>query len=190
MTRFEKKQIKDIELSNNSGKQMKIRMGFVSNSSSSSFVIALEEFPRSAKEIQKVLFGDRKNLMSSYEDRESEFTCEEAAQRVYSDIVSSKIPLTYEELLEECDDLGYDNKLYNSKKFQIKSESGKIEIDYAAIQEEINKRSKVIVDKFVQQNKGKFFYEFTYGDENGAFESALEHSDIFSNVPNITMSRH
>lgn len=169
---------------------MKIRMGFVSNSSSSSFIIAIEKIPRSAKEIQDLLFGDQKSLILEYEDRESRFTCEEAAQRIYSDIVSSKVPLTYEELLDECDDIGYDSRLYDHKKFQIKDENGKSNIDYSAIQREIRKRSKIVVDEFVQKNKGKFFYEFTYGDENGAFESALEHSNIFNKVPNITMSRH
>jgi hypothetical protein len=41
---------------------MKIRIGFVSNSSSSSFIVAFRNKPKTVEEIKKLMFGDRRTF--------------------------------------------------------------------------------------------------------------------------------
>lgn len=47
---------------------MKIRKGFVSNSSSSSFIVSLDRKPESARELQRVLFGSEECFNHPYEN--------------------------------------------------------------------------------------------------------------------------
>ena len=45
---------------------MKIRNGFVSNSSSSSFIVAFPEKPKSAEHVRKMMFGDETDFPNPY----------------------------------------------------------------------------------------------------------------------------
>ena len=47
---------------------MKIRQGFVSNSSSSSFIVLFPHAPKSAEEVKEILFSDEKLYGSPYSD--------------------------------------------------------------------------------------------------------------------------
>ena len=69
---------------------MKMRSGFVSNSSSSCFVIALEKVPATEKELQKLLFGEKNAYSDPYEEDKT-YTAEEVTSVVWNDI---KEPLT------------------------------------------------------------------------------------------------
>jgi hypothetical protein len=44
--------------------------------------------------------------------------------------------------------------------------------------------------KFKQENKGKKIVILSYGDENGSFDSVMEHGEIFRNVNHIQVSHH
>ena len=45
-------------------------------------------------------------------------------------------------------------------------------------------------DEFMKELKGKLFFRFSYGDEDGAYYSALEHGDLFENLSHICISHH
>jgi len=55
---------------------MKIRNGFVSNSSSSSFIVVWDKQPESAEEIRKILFGDAKYHTAYNDDVSTELMSE------------------------------------------------------------------------------------------------------------------
>ena len=50
---------------------MKVRAGFVSNSSSSAFLIALPHMPKSAEELKDMMFGDKKVWIGPYMGKHS-----------------------------------------------------------------------------------------------------------------------
>lgn len=66
---------------------MKIRNGFVSNSSSSSFLLKIPFVPTSEKDVEKLLFGDNPPILLTYYDDEA-IPSRLVANRIYKDIIS------------------------------------------------------------------------------------------------------
>lgn len=77
---------------------MKIRTGFVSNSSSSSFVVAFPRKPESIADIKEFLFGDR-DADGSVTYYDYNVTMDEVARQVFNDMQS--VAMTTEEITEE-----------------------------------------------------------------------------------------
>jgi hypothetical protein len=75
---------------------MKCRSGFVSNSSSSSFIIPLEEKPGSIEETAEILFGTTDGTFIGYSGPVDYITL---AERVYWDIRNAR-PLTKDDLAD------------------------------------------------------------------------------------------
>jgi len=76
---------------------MKMRIGFVSNSSSSSFLIGLKNKPKTKTELRTLMFGDMDGEVSIYD---LEMSIPEVVERVFSDLRDVK-PLTEAEVLKE-----------------------------------------------------------------------------------------
>jgi hypothetical protein len=162
---------------------MKIRNGFVSNSSSSSFVVAFPKKPDNAEEVQYILrlgehvvaYGE---VMHGYD----------AALRVYQDILlqkaNNKEEITesmeefYETEIEARRQLGLDEDCFSPISTKDLNRANKL----------VKKINKDKVDKFLKENEGSEIYCFHYSDNDG--ESVLEHGDIFNSVPNNVRSNH
>ena len=84
---------------------MKIRNGFVSNSSSSSFIIPIKDIPSSVEDLQEMMFGDASEIdyMYNWDDENVKLETRVMAEIVYKDIVESAA-LTTEELLDIATD--------------------------------------------------------------------------------------
>ena len=89
---------------------MKIRSGFVSNSSSSSFVVVLEKRPESPEEIKEVLF---KNIESiTYYDYVK--STKEISERIFNDIKNFEKNSKYliENIINGLDEWGWRYEQY------------------------------------------------------------------------------
>ena len=84
---------------------MKVRNGFVSNSSSSSFLVALPDDPKNVEDVRKMFFPDQK-LYDIYENEYmNEYTtygilCERLLQSIEA---YKKLNMTTEEMILEFD---------------------------------------------------------------------------------------
>jgi hypothetical protein len=93
---------------------MKIRNGFVSNSSSSSFIVGFKRKPKTVAELKTLLFGDAEH-MTMYDYT---ISTQDAAQQVFNDL-KGKRPLTKEKMLNTLNSgyfPGYPHMDYRSDK--------------------------------------------------------------------------
>jgi hypothetical protein len=161
--------------------RLKIRTGFVSNSSSSAFVVALDEIPHSQAELRKMLFDDKQTI---YEG----FPVDQVVKTVFNDLMN-QTPMEKDEVIKEFQS-GYIPGRpafphYDSKLPQ--KEQNKLWRDH---EKECDKYGEKVAKEFNAKNKKRFFFRFHYSDNDGAYGSALEHGGLFDNVPNYSISHH
>lgn len=183
---------------------MKIRTGFVSNSSSSNFIVAFPRVPKSAKEVQKILFGNELLFDGAYD--EGRTNTEEIAKTVWGDIKPQK------RWSEKFRNVNISNAVAGGWSDGVNIENFKIipdcitkaeyngetiitakpreQVDWDKYNEACEKEQKKVVDNLLEHWEGKTIYVFTYGDEGGAYESILEHGGIFDSLPHRQISCH
>lgn len=161
---------------------MKIRHGFVSNSSSSSFIVAIDHKPVDANDLMGMLFPNMsEDSLHEYDlwDRTESHTIKEISEAVFNDLSTdaSKIADAFNGWIQgapDCDDFRKADGMIDWDRYQI--ESDKYQEQYA----------KDVISKY----KGKFVFTVTYADEDGSFGCFMEHSDIFENVSHERISKH
>lgn len=160
---------------------MKTRNGFVSNSSSSSFVVGFkkDQLPKNAEEMRKLLYGELKEV-----GEWGEFiSTERLAKRVWEDFEKQE-PATPEVIMENlCSrdylDLDYDD---------FKTEDDRIDFDAYHLEQEILANKET--ERIIKENPNLVFYVFSYSDGDGSFCSNLEHCGTFDKLFNIRISHH
>jgi len=191
---------------------VRIRNGFVSNSSSSSFIIFVDKKPRTIKETQKLFLGDDAIYPDPYYDPTSAYfkdipagyPAEEVAADIFEDLKDQK-PMTIEELAEELgsgylpDDappLWYSSDVKHVKKVfgmvepqyeDFKKEDG--EYDWQASQKASEDFQKKVAEKLIKEFPNKEIYRLNYADDT-SYGSALEHGTLFDRVEHYRISQH
>ena len=184
---------------------MKIRAGFVSNSSSSMFVVAFPRVPKSAKEVKEILFGNSNTFENPYD--EGSTPTEDIAKTVWGDIQPQRKwtkkhrdTKVYEAIANGWYEgqPKYENfalpsppsvsTIVNGK--TVVTERRRVETDYKAYEEACTKAASKIVDKLLDNWKNKTIYVFSYGDDGGSYYSVLEHGGIFNTLPHKQISYH
>lgn len=168
---------------------MKTRNGFISNSSSSSFVIALDKKPASIDDIYTI-FGLEKGGVYHGPYSKGAFPNDQVAQSLFNEITG---PLDKKELSEE---FRYDHDV-NMDDFRtqgkIRLEGGKAykePYDWDAYEKACKESSMKKNKQFVDRHPGKLFFNATYTDNEGAFGCAMEHGHIWNRVPHCKISHH
>ena len=197
---------------------MKIRNGFVSNSSSSSFLVAFPREPKSVEDVKEMLFvkgqNDYVNPWPEYaRDDELFWSVDQVAEIVWTDIQEQGNPSedelfecidggwfeSYEELPGHVDEYRHDRRDEKFRKMrdEVKhldwsTEEGREAHQrvYDTISEESARRAKAILERFKKNNKAAVFYTFEYSDNDGALFSAMEHGSLFRRLTHIKVSRH
>lgn len=168
---------------------MKIRNGFVSNSSSSSFVVAFPKKPESVEEVHKMLFGQTEpRAFTCYGD---EVNTSRIAQQVFSDVKEA----TVEEMRESLADGWFNGRIDDWEKtehldFRNPEERGVIQTIWKDYNKANDKIASDIIEDFRKNNKGSFFIVVNYGDDDGHFFSIMEHGGIFDKLKHIRTSYH
>lgn len=82
---------------------MKIRSGFVSNSSSSSFIVAFPKKPASAEDVLQAMFPNNPtgNLQSPWDHVEMDISHTRISEQVFSDLDEAKFKVSKKDLIQE-----------------------------------------------------------------------------------------
>ena len=166
-------------------------MGFVTNSSSSSFIVAFDKVPNSWEEVLEMLFDADKATVEKYG---LSMDTKQVAQIVFADI-SKQTPNNLEELKETFSgfDVGIE-KYKNFKKLDRQLLDSSTSEEWHKIYNELQILSEEFEEinfkKFLEKNKGKQLYSFSYSDNDGTQRTLMEHAGIFENLPHVQISRH
>ena len=171
---------------------MKTRDGFVSNSSSSSFVVGFSKMPKSKEELKKMLFGDEERYQHPYNDGTS-YSTWDVASDVFERLSQSK-PISTRGIAEELCHGWYEGKpdysMPSGIDFQSKEGRSKFEKYSQEYEAEDKKVALGIAKQFAVANPGFKFYVFSYSDNNGEYGSAMEHGGLFDRLPCLHISHH
>jgi hypothetical protein len=151
---------------------MKKRLGFVSNSSSSSFILAFKEKPETIEDLRLLLFPDNE-LNETY--HESDYSWYPEAQRYLRITIGEALSCLLRDLLEER---GTRNLKAVEQLFSC-GWSGDHDMDQEA-------------KEFLEKHADCKIYSVGYSDEDGRFYSAMEHEGLFNNLGShvYTISQH
>jgi len=161
---------------------MKHRQGYVSNSSSSSFIVAIPEKPMDVKHLKDMMFPPltKKLTWCGFDT-----TVDEIVERVFKDIQSQEF--TVQEVVDTYWYL-YKNSFIRQE-FECDKERNP-ELNYWdwVKQPNVERMIRDELKEFIDENKDSYMCTFRYADEEG--DHVLEHGKIFRNFENITLYNH
>ena len=174
---------------------MKTRSGFVSNSSSSSFIVAFKKVPKSVAEMQKMLFGKQLYYQNPYyypEEKkygsEPSWLAQEVSIRVFNDMKDTVKP---NEIAEELKH-GYivDEYAPRYDDFSSSTIGDDWEKRHDKWWEAMEKYADSVAKDFIKDNPEATFYKFRYSDNDGPLDTAMEHGDLFNRLMHIKVGNH
>lgn len=160
---------------------MKIRHGFVSNSSSSSFIVAFPHKPKSAAELQEMLFGNEEMYSSPYEDMQ--WTAQTIAEVVWRDLEKQE-PSTPSNIKETA----LRGWITGQPDFNDFRKDDKT--DWDAYQAAADKFACEYAKKFANEHSAAAVFSFEYSDNDGIMFTAMEHGTLFDRIPHLRISHH
>jgi hypothetical protein len=198
---------------------MKFRLGFVSNSSSSSFIIGLENIPKNAEELHKMIWGERPKTLKYYD-----YTLDStiAAPIAFGQIVIQSGKITQKTIIWEItsgmfegypkDSYGYGKAPSDifAKEFKEKygyeiykrDENNPEQVkeydkfqklnakEWKAHCKAVDDAAKMLWNKNSEKFKGKKLYILKFTDNESSAECVMEHGEVFKNIPHIVINKH
>lgn len=169
---------------------MKIRNGFVSNSSSSSFVVAFPEFPMNARHVKKMMFGEQNSL--EYETYKTKIISkntekfEYKGQTCYFDKTETEI------LKRSMSTLKIAKRIYKDMETQVANDQKNIfdAFEKRSMFMKFEEANQKIIKEFIDSTENKYIYTFNYGSWGDELHQFIAIHKVFRNLPHKTISHY
>lgn len=176
---------------------MKARVGFMCNSSSSSFIVGFSKVPINEDELRKMMFGDDTYHYARWGD--DRYATTEIARAVFKDMQTKAIKDEYgdmpdgemmlDDILSEME-TGYTNGQpdYPRRIWQLEFGTPDYETAMSNYNSLVTRHNTFLRDGVFRPSDKLF--KFTYSDNDGEVGSMMEHSGIFDNLRHVRISKH
>lgn len=162
---------------------MKVRTHFVSNSSSSSFILAFRNVPQTQEELKTLLFAEEEMLVYY----EFSLTTKSASKIIFSTLGD---PVKEEDILRELNQGELSTaKFPNPPQYPYSGQENYQKI-YEEYLQQKNKYLQNIAEDFLKRTKYHTYYIVEYCDNFGPYFVTLEHAETFKRIPHIRVNKH
>ena len=166
---------------------MKTRWGFVSNSSSSSFILALPHKPKDEAELRSWMFFDTDEYMPDPYDN-TQWDINKIVNDVFYSIKEIKAQ-KIEETIKCGTVMGKYKSPIDPYELIIKNRKPATQKDWDRYNEMCHKVAQEVTKDFLKDHHGKVFFKVEYEDGD-VFGCAMEHGSAWDRLPHMKISHH
>lgn len=168
---------------------MKIRHGFVTNSSSSSFIVVFPSDIQGSEEVKQLLFGDQEYITSLYDCNEM-ISTDRIASTIWQDILRHNVISSIDELAAEINEGWIENMPELPRDTWMLDENKYNEIINAWEYARTDFAYDIAKEFLSKVDDSSTIYLLSYADGDGRYYGTLEHGNIFARVPHIRVNKH
>lgn len=175
---------------------MKKRHGFVSNSSSSSFIVIFPRKPTSQKELHEMLFPHKEEVLPSPYD--SNDVPSKVVSEIVWDDMKDKLSFPVEAIPEELASGWFEGQpnmnAYNLFGGRTEKEREQAELEWKRFDADTTRAAQTVSNEFLSKhfdkNAENVIFQFSYSDNDGHIGSVMEHGGTFNALPHLRISHH